>query len=315
MIKARPRFTYQRRAPETVRARATMKNSQYDSIFKQDIKTYTVRDGKNLIRVLPPTWPNAVHYGYDVYVNYNVGADRQKYLSLSKMLGKPDPLAEAKRAAEAEGDKVTAKALVPSRRIGCWLVDREAEDEGPQLWLSPFGLDQNFAKLATDEDTGAVLYLDDPETGCDIRFYKEGKELATRYDPLKIKIMQPSPIHEDEKLQAEWLEYVNNHPVPDCLNYYDYKYIAGVFNGEGPSEESEAEDEAEVEAPPPRRATRVQQPEPQADPEVDEEAPWEEPDNDAEQAASGIRARLAARKTQAEPEGDNTPQPRRAVRR
>ena len=109
-------FKYKARTKEDVKSRANMRGGNFDSIIKPQYKVYKVKEGKNLIRILPPTWEDAKHYGYDLYVNYGIGADNQSYLSLSKMKGEKDPLQEAKRAAESEGDKETAKALSPTQR-------------------------------------------------------------------------------------------------------------------------------------------------------------------------------------------------------
>ena len=35
----------------------------------------------------------------------------------------------------------------------------------------------------------------------------------------------------------EWLEYIQNHPIPKILNFYSYDHIAGVFDGFVPKDE------------------------------------------------------------------------------
>ena len=179
-------FVYQKRSREDFKKRANMKGGGFDSFIKPEYKTYKVRDGKNIIRILPATWEidegETGHYGYDLHVNYSIGADNAAYLSLSKMKGLPDPLADARREAEKEGDEKLAKALRPIARVGIWLIDRQDEDEGPQFWAVPFTVDKAFINLSMDEDTKEYVYVDDPEEGYDIRFYKEGQQLSTKYD-------------------------------------------------------------------------------------------------------------------------------------
>jgi hypothetical protein len=228
---SKPSFNYQKRSRDDIKERANMRGGDFDSIILPKYKVFKPKDGKNLVRIMPPTWDDAKHYGYDVWVNYGIGVDNQSYLSLSKMKGEKDPLAEAKHVADKDGDKDLAKALRPRQRIGMWLVDRNAEDEGPQIWLAPFSVDKSLATLSYDEDTKEVIFIDDPEAGCDVRFYKEGQGLNTDYDPAKMKIMKASPLCEDEGLQTEWLEFIQEHPIPDCLQYYDYDHIATVFDG------------------------------------------------------------------------------------
>lgn len=255
-VEAPRSFKYRQRSRDSVRERANMRGGDFDSIIKSKYKVYKIRDGKNLIRILPPTWDNAEHYGYDLFINYNVGVDNQSYLSLSKMKGEADPLAEARKEAERDGDKKLAKDLQPRQRVAMWIVDRQDEDEGPQLFLCPFTLDKAIAGASFDEDTKEVIYVDDPDQGCDVRFYKEGSGLNTDYPGEKIKIMKPSALHEDMAVQKEWETFVQENPIPECLQFYEYDHIASVFNGQigKPAQATSTEDEDEK----PRRRTTSQ---------------------------------------------------------
>src|SRR5580692_7712113 len=104
-LKAKPKFEYQARSADQWRKKAAEKGGDFDSIWKQGIKLFKPREGKNLIRILPPGWtdPPPDHYALDIYVNYGIGIDEQAYLSLSKMKHEPDPIAEARKQAEREG--------------------------------------------------------------------------------------------------------------------------------------------------------------------------------------------------------------------
>lgn len=232
-------FRYQERSRDDVRERANNRGGNFDSIFKPQYKVYKVKDGKNLLRILPPTWDDAKHYGIDLYINYGIGADNQSYLSLSKMKNERDPLAEARRVAERSGREKLAKDLQPNQRILMWVIDRTDEDEGPQLWTAPFSLDKAIATMSMDEDTKEVLWIDDPDKGFDVRFYREGQGLKTKYPPEKIKLIGPTHLCEDEKLQDEWLEYIAKHPLQDVLNYYDYDHIKAVFDGSPPADDDD----------------------------------------------------------------------------
>ena len=245
-------FRYKPRTKEAVKERANMKGGGFDGIFKPQFKKYKMRDGKNIIRVLPPTWEGANHYGYDIWINYSIGADNSAYLSLSKMKNEADPLAEARREADREGDEKLAKELQPRQRVCMWIIDRQDEDEGPQIFDAPFTVDKALANLSLDEDTKEVTMIDDPDNGCDFRFYKEGSGLKTDYDASKMKLLKPSPLSDDEKLQEEWLGYVNENPIPECLQFYDYDHIAGVFNGTSKSKKDEDDDDEDT----PKKRTR-----------------------------------------------------------
>jgi hypothetical protein len=224
-------FRYERRSTEDVKRRASEKSGNFSSFIKGDFKKYKMKDGKNVIRILPPTWPKPKHYAYTIYLNYRIGADNQTFLSLSEMLNEKDPLAEARKEAQREGDKEMAKALTPQKRSLMWIIDRMDEDEGPQLFDCPFGVDTDFVNLSIDEDTKEVIYFDDPDEGCDIRFYREPGKPYPKYPAAKMKILAPSPLSEDKGLQKEWIGFITENPVPDCLQYYGYEHIQEAFDG------------------------------------------------------------------------------------
>ncbi len=203
-------FSYKKRSAESLKERANMKGGNFDTYVKPKFKQWKPKEGKNLIRILPPTWTpeeapwqETAHYGLDIFLNYNIGADNQAYLSLSRHDKGEDPLAEAKREAQQEGEKEFAKKLNPTQRILYWIVDRNDEDEGPLWWAAPFTFDKSLSNLCIDEDTKEVIFIDDPAKGRDVRFYKEGTGLNTKYDSSKMKVLGPSSIHEDEGIEEE----------------------------------------------------------------------------------------------------------------
>jgi hypothetical protein len=276
------------------------------------VKLFKPREGKNKVRILPPGWPNANHYGYEIFVNYGVGVDEQQYLSLSAMKNEPDPLAEARKQAEKQGNKALADSLKPTKRVLFYIIDRMAEDEGVQLWAAPWTVDKSFASLAIDEESGAVTMVDHPEEGYDITFYKEGTGLATKYPAERMRIgRDATPLSEDQELADEWLAQISETPVPDVLNFYDYEHIAAAFDGQIRNDKltskKSSEDEGTVQTKP-KAQTRLPKIDP--DEEFDKEtgeitkkqnsksAPKAEPeDEDAPRAsAASIRERLAGRR-------------------
>lgn len=291
------RFEYKARDPQTIRERANQRGSDFDSIFSQGTKLFKPREGKNIVRVLPPSWPDATHYGYEIWVNYGIGVDSQSYLSLSKMNNERDPIAEARKAAEREGNKELADKLAPRKRILFYVIDRNAEEEGPQLWSAPWTVDKDFCNLAFDEDTREVIMIDHPEEGCDVRFYKEGAGLATKYDSSKMRILKPSVLHEDEERMNEWLDYIQNHPIPSVLNYFDYKHITEVFDGfvaKGEDAKPQAKPKVEDELADERQFMKevAARPTPKVTPK-----PHEDDEDVPAMSVSRIRERLQARRS------------------
>src|SRR3954470_4296967 len=123
MAKTARAFTYQKRTVDDVKARANQSTGDFDRWVKPEYKRYKMKDGKNLIRILPPTWDKPNHYGYEIYVNFGIGPDNQSYLSLSKMKQEQDPLAEARTVANREGDEELAKQLEARKRLLMWVID------------------------------------------------------------------------------------------------------------------------------------------------------------------------------------------------
>jgi hypothetical protein len=156
---------------------------------------------------------------------------------------KNDPLAEARREAQREGDEKVAKALSPRQRVLVWVIDRNEEDEGPQLWDIPFSVDKDFVNLCLDEDTKEIIYPDDPEEGHDLRFYKEGTGMMTKYPASRMKLLDASPLHEDADVAEEWLEFIKENPVPDTLQFYTADQISAAFDGHVRTADSDDDEE------------------------------------------------------------------------
>lgn len=238
------RFVYKKRTAAQFEAAKSRRGSGFDSYIKRDVKKYKIREGKNRVRFLPPTWEDADHFAYEIWINYDIGPDKGRYLSLSRMGKGRDPIAEARL--KASGD--LAKKLAPSRKWVAWVIDRfdeASEAEGPQLMDYPGKLNTAIMTKSQDIDTRDIVFVDDPDEGADVRFFTEGKGIGTTYPGEKVDILKSSPLSEDPAQQERWLQYVKNHPVPDCLNFFDYDYISAVYNGTASSND-EDEDEGEV---------------------------------------------------------------------
>ncbi len=118
------KFGYVRRTPEQLKSVMSRRGGGFDSWVKRDYPRYKMRPGKNRVRFIQPTWENADHFALEVFLNYEVGPDKQTYLSLSKMGRGKDPLDEARRDAIRTGDQGLAKQLNPGRRWLAWVIDR-----------------------------------------------------------------------------------------------------------------------------------------------------------------------------------------------
>jgi len=246
----KPSFVYKTRDTSDFRKRIEQSGSTRDSFFIDSVKPFTPVAGENVIRILPPTWEDPEHFGYDLFVHYNVGPDNASYLCLYKMKGEDCPICEERQRAEAEKeDEEYIKSLRPSKRVAVFLVDRSKEREGAKLWSMSWTIDKDICTLAVDKRTGETYNIDDPDNGYDIEFVREGTGLKTKYTGLQIS-RRSSELDCDDALQ-----YVVDNPIPSLLNYFSYEHIQKVFSGKSSKNDHENSDTGE-ETRPAKRTVR-----------------------------------------------------------
>ena len=226
-------FVYKPRTADQVKARATKFTSNFDSVFKPGFDTFRPHDGDNLIRYLPATWDDFDHYCYTAYEHRYVGSKNSCYLCPKKMLNKRCPFCEAEKEALEAGEKDEAKQLGAKERAIAWVLDRDADEaEKPRLWDNSRPEDSNIACLCINERTGDVLMIDHPDNGFDVSFKRKKGAGKLNIDYYGHQIdRHESPICESERTQDAILDYIEKHPVPECLQFYDYDYLKGVLSG------------------------------------------------------------------------------------
>lgn len=239
-----PRFKYRPPTKQGLKDRANQQGGQFDSVFKDGLPTWSPKEGDHQIRILPATWDDSEHYGFDIFVHYGIGADNQQYLCRHKMLDEKCCIDEERRKAERSGDGDYASELKPTKRVVVWIIDRDAEAEGPQLYAMPWTMDRDITALAVSKKNKEALLIDHPDEGFDVLFSRKGAGMKTKYIGLSID-REATPIHNKQSRQDEWLDYIAEHPIPKCLRYYDDEYIAGVFAGGASKAKDEDGDEDE----------------------------------------------------------------------
>ena len=220
-------FSYRQRDAESVKKRADSSGKDYDRYLEDVVPAFTVGDGDNMIRFLPPTWDDAEHFGFDIYVHYSVGPDKGTYLCLNKMKGEKCPICEERKRAVNQGDEKYAKDLEPKKRVLTYVIDRKKEKEGLKVWAMPWTLDRDIVKVSVDKRSGDVLPIDHPEDGYDVMFERHGKADRTEYVGVAID-RRASPLDNDDAL-----DLAVEHPLPTLLKFYSYDHIASVFDGGG----------------------------------------------------------------------------------
>ena len=245
MAKSPSKFQYTKRSFQDVRKRAEQSSGLRDNMLSDHVGMWKPAEGENCIRILPPSWKGADHFGLDLFVHYQIGPENSAYLDLRRMKNIEDPISEAYDQAQLDGDEEYAKKLRSVKRVLVYLVDRDKPNDGPKMWAMPWTVDKEIGLQSQDSRTHEVLYLDDPDEGYDIYISKEGTGERTKYS---IKIPRnSSPLVMTDAI----LDCLENHPLPDCLIYYDYDYINKVFAGKSADKDEVVETPPVKKAPPP----------------------------------------------------------------
>lgn len=297
------KFKYHERSEETVKDRANRSGGDYDDFVKGQL--FKPKDGENNIRILPITWdpkdgPGAKGYQWgdnwaiEVFIHRDVGPDKQTYLCPLKMKGEDCPVCDFR--GETDDEELSKKAK-PKTQLLAWIIDRADEKAGPQIWRVPMGVEKEIQIRSTPKG-GGMLQVDHPEEGYDITFRRKGTGLNTEYVGVDIE-RADSPIHEKESKQDDWLEFIEDHPLPDQLIYFDGDYIERAFRAQT-SKQDDASDQ-------PTRSSRGRRGE--EDRPSREEARGRRADPEPEEDRRGRRGRDPEPEAEAEEE---TPRRRRS---
>ena len=221
------------RSSEDVTRRSKMSGGNYDNYLSSDAPFFKAKEGENTVRIMPPTWDDQEKWGNGweivVWLHRNVGPDNGTYLCLDKMKGIPCPICEARRDATDEDE---AKELQVNPRPLCWVIDRNNEKAGPQVMGMPISLFRDINTRSIDKKTGDVLVIDGDKEGYgyDVMFNREGNDLRTKYTAVEID-REETALAESEKTQQRWLDFIEDHPLPDMLVFYEAAHIEKVLFG------------------------------------------------------------------------------------
>lgn len=283
-----PKFVYRgdKRTAESTMRKSKEGTRDYDSFVKPGIPFFKPKEGENCIRILPSTWEEP-DWDYPIFLHYNIGPDEGRYLCTAKMKDEPCAACDAKlEAADAE----EADQLSPSKGAVCWLVDRDNEKAGPQMWVMPLTKVRNeILTRSIDKKTRAPILIDDPEEGFDVVFTRTGTGQKTNYTGVEV-VRDPSPLCENEKTQEKWLAYIAENPLPACLNFYDADYLGKILHGKAVRKPAEDDSEAEAAAPRTSRRRPAAEEEEAPAPRTARRAPPPDEEEEAPAPRSGRRA-------------------------
>jgi len=236
-------FVYKKRNADDVKKRAEQTGGRFDSPFKQGFDVFRPKNGESQVRILPASWEDHDHYGFDVWMHRFVGADNSNYLCANKMLGKKCAVCVEQKLAKDAGEDQEAKDLAPVKRSVVWLIDRDdkADPPVPQLWEMSWTQDRDIAALCHTERTGKILLIDHPDDGYDIIIKKTGQGLKTRYSFIIDR--ESTPICDDVDDQDDILAFITENPVPDTLRYDTFEHVEKQMSGTSESKDEELDDD------------------------------------------------------------------------
>ena len=252
-------------------------------------KMFKARQGPNTIRILPPTWGGAVHYSYEVKIHNDVGPNKQAYLCLKENEASPNkdcPLCEERyssRISSEDKDRLRAR---PRNYI--YLIDRQDTNSGVQLWSISTQSDKEILAQSLIKRTQRYLPIVHPIDGYDVDFRRDGDGIQTRYRGFMVS-REPSVLSTKEDQMMEWINYIDNHPIPEILQFYSPEHIRDIYHGNRESDRGGDRDTSSRD----RDEERV---EPRRRPPIEDEARGNGHDgNGSTPAADPITERLRAR--------------------
>jgi hypothetical protein len=246
-------FKYKKRTAESVKKRADQSGGNFDSPVKSGFDMWRPKSGENVIRILPPTWDDFDHYGYDVFMHRFIGSDSSNYICANKMKGKHCPACAEAKSAKDGGEDDEAKALAFQKRCWVWIIDRDDKSETPQIWDMSWAQDRDIAGLSHFK-SGKVLLIDHPDDGYDIIVKKTGSGLKTKYH-FNIE-RDASPISDDDDKQEEILNFIQENPIPTTLNFFSAEHIEKKLAGTTEEKDRDLDDDEDEDKPRKKRAGR-----------------------------------------------------------
>lgn len=280
------------------------------------ISWLNLKDGRNVIRILPPKGDGV--FAKEVFVHFGVNKTEENkkgtMVVCPKTHGdnKPCPVcevvAEMRKLSKKKDDKYDkmARELNKKTRVYYNVIDRaddlstfeKKEVDGKEKWFnaddeeetpikvfgSGIGIYKALLALIVDPEYGDIT---DEEEGLDIIITKTGTGFNTKYEVKSVR--KESPIGFDD-----WEE--ESHDLNPLAKAKSYDEIQAILNGEEPEEGSEEEEEEEEDEKPTKssKKTKVEKEEKEEEEENSESEGSTEDGGD--DLSAEIAAKLAARK-------------------
>jgi len=279
------------------------------------ISWLNLKDGRNVIRILPPKGDGV--FAKEVFVHFGVNKNEENKKGTMVVCPKThgdnkpcpvcDVVAEMRKLSKKKDDKFDklARELNKKTRVYYNVIDRaddlstfeKKEVDGKEKWFnaddeeetpikvfgSGIGIYKALLALIVDPEYGDIT---DEDEGLDIIITKSGTGFNTKYEVKSVR--KESPIGFDN-----WEE--ESHDLNPLAKAKSYDEIEAILNGEEP-EEGEKEEEEEEDDKPKKDSKKVKVEKEEKEEEEENSESEGSSDGDGDDLSAEIAAKLAARK-------------------
>jgi hypothetical protein len=233
---------------EETQTRAERRGSMFDNMFK-DAKMFRAKQGPNILRILPPGWLDDPRFknvkpgnGLRVMIHRNVGPNDRSYLCNRENVTSPYkscPMCDELYALGSRATREDKRELLPTESVAFYVIDREAENEGVQVWVASAALDSELASQCLESRSKKVINIHHPDDGYDIEFTRTGEGMKnTRYRGMKVQ-RESRPLADSDRRYNDWMDIAFDTPLPDILQFYSPEHLEKVLFGKAQDEEEE----------------------------------------------------------------------------
>ena len=244
------KYKYHEQSRESIQEAQRQSDSKYDRYLEVSVPFFKPKAGENCIRLVP--WLNDNDKNFKEYkerwgdkwyitvtLHWQVGPNNCTYLCLDKMKKEPCPICEVWR-------KEGIDRIAPVDRALAWMVDRNNERTGLQLWAMPLSVSRDISIVSEKKSkgsAGALLQIADWNKGYDIFFDKEGEgKDRTQYKRVQAD-GESSYLSDSEETQNKWLDMAFEKCLPDLLKTYEAEYLEKVLMGQKDEDPDDRRDE------------------------------------------------------------------------
>ena len=199
-----------------------------------------IKEGKNYLRILPPTGEarSPFRVTYQHFINMPGANGKTQSVICARMEAKKHcqvcEMVDRLRESQSKQDQDAANDLFVRRRVFCNVIDRNDEEAGPKVWAFGKQVHEQLLALRTDRKGGGNYV--DPINGFDIIVDRKGTgKNNTEYTIRGNR--DSSPLADSEEVMQEWIDTQHN------LNQYarlpDNEKVAGLLPGGEEEEEEE----------------------------------------------------------------------------